>query len=111
MLKKNPGVTSALMKISFDNSALELVSMTYNAELGGTTIPNASNSSPVTAYWADNFTDVQGDVVFVTLSFNVSANAKKGDYEIVVTYDADDLFNAAEENVHFDVINGKITVS
>ena len=110
-LKNNPGVTSLLMKIAFDDSALDLVSMTYNTAIGGTGIPNTTTSSPVTAYWADGFNDVIGDWTFVTLTFNVSSTAAAGDYAISVTYNADDVFNATEENVNFAIINGKITVS
>ncbi|MBQ4123398.1 hypothetical protein IJD44_06730 [bacterium] len=74
-------------------------------------ISNATAESPVTAYWADNFNDVKGDWVFVTLTFNVSDTAAAGDYDIIVTYNANDIYNANETNVDFDVINGKITVS
>jgi len=49
--------------------------------------------------------------VFVTLSFNISDTATPGDYGIMVTYNEDDIFNANEVNVEFDIINGKITVS
>lgn len=110
-LKNNPGITSLLMKIAFDDNALDLVSMTYNTEIGGTSIPNASTSSPVTAYWADGFNDVTGDWTFVTLKFNVSNNAAVGDYAITVSYNADDVYNAAETNISFDIVNGKIAIS
>ncbi len=110
-LKNNPGITSMLINIAFDDSALDLVSMTYNTEIGGTGIPNASMTSPITAYWADGFNDVTGDWVFVTLVFNVSDTASAGDYDITVTYNADNIYNADETNVEFDIINGKITVS
>ena len=99
------------MKIAFDDNALDLVSMTYNTEIGGTSIPNASTSSPVTAYWADGFNDVTGDWTFVTLKFNVSNNAAVGDYAITVSYNADDVYNAAETNISFDIVNGKIAIS
>jgi len=110
-LKNNPGVTSMLMNISFNDDALDLVDMTYNTEIGGTGIPNATTSTPVTAYWAEGFKDVLGDWTFVTLKFNVSSTAIAGDYDITLTYNADDVFNADEINVDFDIINGKITVS
>ena len=110
-LKNNPGITSMLISIGFDNSALELVSMKYNSEMGGTSVPNASKKSPVIAYWADNFTNISEDLVFVTLQFKVLRSAAPGDYEISVSYDKNDVFNANERNVSFDVINGKITVS
>ncbi len=110
-LKNNPGVTSLLMKIAFDDTALDLVSMTYNAAIGGTGIPNASTTSPITAYWADGFNDVNGDWTFVTLVFNVSAAASAAEYDITVTYNADDIYDENETNIDFDIINGKITVS
>lgn len=110
-LKNNPGVTSILTNIAFDDNALDLVSMTYNTEIGGTGIPLQSTVSPVKAYWADGFNNVTGDWVFVTLKFNVSNSATCGDYGITLTYDADDVFNAEEINVDFEIVNGKITVS
>ena len=110
-LKNNPGVTSMLMQIAFDDDALDLVSMTYNTEIGGTGIPLQSTASPIKAYWAEGFNNVMGDWVFVTLKFNVSSSATAGEYDITVTYNADDVFNADEINVDFDIINGKIKVS
>ncbi len=110
-LKNNPGVTSMLMKIAFDDNALDFVSMSYNSEIGGTSILPQKKSSPVTAYWTDGFNNATGDWTFITLVFNVSASASAGDYEITVTYNADDVYNVDETNIHFDIINGKITVS
>ena len=110
-LKNNPGVTSMLLQIAFDDDVLDLASMTYNTEIGGTGIPLQSTASPVKVYWAEGFTNVTGDWVLVTLNFNISNSATAGDYGITVTYNADDVFNADEVNVDFDIINGKITVS
>ena len=110
-LKNNPGVTSMLMQIDFDDDALNLVSMTYNTEIGGTGIPLQSTASPIRAYWAEGFNNITGDWVFVTLKFNATSSATAGDYDITVTYNADDVYNADEINVEFDIINGKITVS
>ena len=109
-LKNNPGVTSMLMEISFDDNVLDLVSMTYNTEIGGTGIPLQSTSSPIKAYWAEGFNNVTGDWVFVTLMFNISDTATAGDYDITVTYNADDVYNVDETNVNFDIVNGKIVI-
>ncbi len=110
-LKNNPGVTSLRMKIDFDDTALNLEGMTYNTAIGGMGIPLQSTASPVIAYWADGFKDVTGDWTFVTLKFNVSNTAIASDYDITVTYTADDIYNAEETNIDFDISNGKITVS
>ena len=110
-LKNNPGITSALMKVAFDNTNLTLTGVTYNTSIGGQNIPPQSKNSPVTIYWTDGFNNVTGDWTLVTLTYTVSSSAPKGDYDISVTYNPDDLYNADETNVDFDVINGKITVS
>ena len=107
----NPGVTSMLMKIAFDDDALDLVSMTYNSEIGGMGVEPQFPTSPVTAYWANGLKNVTGDWIFVTLEFNVSSTAVAGDYDITLTYDPKDVYNVDEVDVDFDIVNGKITVS
>lgn len=109
--ENSPGVSSAFMKVAFDDQALALESMTYNTAIGGTGIPNASSASPVTVYWADGFNNVTGDFTLVTLNFRVSAQAAPGDYAVTVSYNPDDIFDANEDNVAFEIVNGVITVS
>ena len=110
-LKNNPGVTSMMMRVTFDDTVLELENMIYNAAIGGNTVSNESDGSPVTIYWTDGFKDVTGDWTLVTLKFNVSDTAAAGKYDILLTYNADDIFDADEVNVSFDVVDGSITVS
>ena len=110
-LKNNPGVTSLMMSISFDDAVLEMKEIVYNTAIGGTTVPAESDSSPTVIYWADGFKDVTGDWLLVTLKFNVSSEADAGKYDITLTYNPDDVYNADEDNVDFDIINGAITIS
>jgi len=110
-LKNNPGITSMLINIAFDDENIALTNMTYNTSIGGQNVPPQYMTSPVKAYWTDGFRDVTGDWTLVTLTFSVSSTASLGDYSINVTYNPDDVYNAAEDNVNFDIINGKITVS
>ena len=110
-LKNNPGVTSILLKIVFDDKALDLISVAYNSDIGGTCIPNATTFSPVTVYWTDGFKNVTGDWTFATLILNVADTAHSGEYKIDVIYNADDIYNAEETNVNFEVTAGKIIVS
>ena len=109
----NPGVTSIRLNIAYDDTVLKLTDMTYNSAIGGTGIPvqGTNTASPVTAYWAEGFKNVTGDWDFVTLTFDVMDYAKAGDYSVTVTYSPDDVYDVNEDNVAFDVVNGKITVS
>ena len=107
----NPGVTSMLMKIAFDDDALDLVSMTYNSEIGGMVVEPQFPTSPITAYWAHGTKNVTGDWIFVTLEFNVSSTAAVGDYDITLTYDPKDVYNVDDVDVDFNIVNGRITVS
>lgn len=110
VLKNNPGITSALLKVVFDDTNLTLTDLIYNTKIGGQTVPPQSTNSPVVIYWTDGFSDVIGDWTLVTLRFTVSDSATVGCYDISVLYDPDDLYNANETNVIFDILNGKISV-
>ena len=110
-LKNNPGITSMLINITFEDENIALTNMTYNTSIGGQNVPPQYMTSPVKAYWTDGFRDVTGDWTLVTLTFSVANTAAVGDYSINITYNPDDVYNAAEDNVNFDIINGIITVS
>lgn len=110
-IKNSPGITSILMNVEFNNSALELTNVTYNSEIGGIGVPAAGSESPIIIYWADGFNDVSGNFVFVTLTFKVSDTAETGNYSIKVVYSPDNIYNSSEEDVKLDIVNGSISVS
>jgi hypothetical protein len=68
------------------------------------------NIAKGTIGWTDHDADSH-DGVFATLVFHVKDNAPAGDYTVTATYDEDDVFNQAGDNVYFDVIPGKVTVA
>lgn len=110
-LKNNPGIASAILNVSFDTSILTLQAVEYNTAMGGQTVPPQSMNSPVTLYWVSPFADMSEDCVFATLTFKVSENAKEGDRSnIAVTYEAENVYNLAEENVTLDIVPGEITI-
>lgn len=109
-LKNNSGVSSLILKVSFDESLLTLTDIEYNATMGGQTIMPNGYSSPVTLYWINAFDEEKDDVVFATLTFKVNKNAKTDTTSnITVSYEQNDVFNFDEENVMFAVENGSIT--
>ncbi len=110
-LADNPGLTSLVFKVNFDQTLLTLTNVTYNTAMGGQTVPPKNLSSPVILYWVDGLSDYKGNGLFATLTFTVSENAKEGDStDITVSYLPDDVFNVREENVGLNVSAGKITV-
>nr|MCR5611346.1 hypothetical protein [Clostridiales bacterium] len=54
--------------------------------------------------------NVDFDGVFATLVFTVKETAAAGDYTVTVTYDEDNVFDQYDDNVAFDIQDGKVTV-
>ncbi|MBR4911019.1 MAG: hypothetical protein IKZ47_06845 [Clostridia bacterium] len=127
-LKNNPGVASIKVKVNFP-SDLTLDKVTFNKALNTTDsegTPTSQTSkpkvmtSPATLNWVSNSQNVEGDIVYATLQFTVSAEATEGDKEISLTADPEDLFayvsgsydeqDLVEGNVPFELVAGKITV-
>lgn len=108
-LKNNPGITSIVLSLNFDNEAMHLTKIEYNADIGGQTVYPQELESPVNLYWLAGFSDVECDWTFATLYFDVSSNAT-GVYDLQISYDLDNIFNISEENLNFKIVNGKIII-
>lgn len=108
-VKNNPGIASIKLSVTYDDS-MTLNSITYNSTIGGMSQQPQTKDSPVTLNWFNGSADSYGDWVFATLSFTVNDNAAIGDYDVTVTYEADNVYNIAEENVTFAIENGKVEV-
>ena len=111
-LKNNPGIASLILKVAYDHRLLTLTNVQYNNALGGQTIAPVDFNSPVTLYWINEFADMSNDTVFATLTFKVNDDATVGNSsDIVISYNANDIYNINEENIEFTIQNGTITVS
>ena len=109
-IKNNPGIASLKTKVSFD-TGLTLTAVTYNNEIGGMSLNPQRKTSPVTLNWYNGAENSEGDWIFATLTFTVDETANAGtEYNIIPTYNADDVYNIDEENINFNVVNGKITI-
>lgn len=108
-LNHNPGIASAKLEVRFPEE-LTLESVAYGTDLGGMTMDPQSLSSPVSLNWISPLAELSGDVVYATLTFAVSEDAAAGEYPVTVSYDADNVFNMAEENVAFAIIQGGVTI-
>jgi len=108
-VKNNPGIASIILSLVYDNTALELTEIEYNTEIGGQTVYPQELESPVTLYWINGFADTTGDWILATLYFDILEGVTD-EYEIQLSYNPDNVYNIAEENLDFEVIHGKIVV-
>lgn len=110
-VKNNPGIASIALDVIYDKKHLKLTDFTYNTDAlkGATTVPFNSEATPTCLSMINGTKDIKGDFTFATLYFDVMDNAK-GSYPIVATYDDENVYNIDESNVHFELVNGLITV-
>ena len=111
-LKNNPGIASIALDIHYDKSVLSLTNFMYNTEAlnGASTVPYNVSAEPPCLSIVNGTSNIEGDITLATLYFDISDNAI-GNYDIVLTYDENNVYDINEENVAFEVINGKLTVN
>lgn len=109
-IKKNPGIASAKLNVTYA-ADLSLKSIKYNESIGGMFMQPQGYDSPVILNWFNGIANSTGDFIFATLTFDVSESAVVGEYNISLTYDPYDVYNIAEENLMFEVVNGKIFIN
>ena len=107
----NPGIASIVIQASYDESILTLSEVSFNDEIKGNTMISQTLTSPIELRWLVGISEVQGDFMFATLTFEVSNTALSNDEtSIIVTYSEDEVYNLAEENIPFNIVNGKIVI-
>lgn len=84
----NPGIISLRNTISYDTSALELVSVQDCGLLAGYTTPSATIASPYTLRWADSLAIVNNTTngQLVKLTFKIKTGTDVGSYNISVIH-------------------------
>lgn len=110
-MKNNPGVAAMSFDISYDESKLELLSVTENDVLGGIVVPPESMSSPATVAWLSGAEDYTvSEIDMWTLTFRVKDSENSGATEITVSYEEGNITNQKGENVDFYVSNGTLNL-
>ena len=127
LLKNNPGIVSAKIKVEYDSDVLEL--LTYYNEDEETDMNMIVPGADYDNKWADanaplgdcqmNFChgtskskNYTGEL-FYTATFKVKENAVPGTYDLTVVHDNKDFFNCVndgEQQIDFATKNGTITV-
>ena len=109
-INNNPGIVSLILDVTYDDM-LTLESVDYNQEMGGDGLLSESLTSPVQLTWLSPLEECEYNGVFATLTFAVSEDAEIDQVgNINITYNTDNIFNLAEENVECSVENGQIVI-
>ena len=109
-MDNNPGIASIKLKVQFD-SDLILNTVTYDPALGGRSQQPERFTSPVTLNWINGEENTVGDMNYAVLDFTVAEDAAVGLHAITITYDENDVYDIAEKNLAFAVVNGGVNVT
>lgn len=103
-ISNNPGINTFSLGFSYDTTRLNLKNVTLNSGLGG------QFQYTKKAVWL-NSSDTTYNGEILSLTFDVLENAPAGDANVAVTYNAGDISNYNEDDVDFELVDGKITVA
>lgn len=109
-IENNPGFSGTKITISYDKN-LKVISVEKGNVLNyGNFVQNADNSADNSfdVVWNSNIENKASGVMF-TVTFKLPDNAA-GDYNIKITYDKDNTFNAKYDDVTFDCGSAVISV-
>ena len=108
-VKNNPGIAAIALDINYDKDSIKLTGFDYNtsALMGASTTPYNASAKVPCLFMVNGTQNITGDFTFATLYFDVLASAV-GECPITVTYDEDNVYNIAENNVQFDIVSGAI---
>ena len=113
-ISNNPGIVSATIRVTFDNTVLTLLKVT-DSDVLGSQAHKPELVSPYTLAWVNdtatsNYSD---NGTIVTLTFKVSESAEKGKlYPIELSYDYNnyDIYDKDLNLIYFNVIAGGVDI-
>lgn len=113
-VKNNPGILAMTLSLTYDDSALDLTSVSNGAALSALTMtPSKTLSSGCKFAW-DGLEITEDDVIdgeILVLTFAVSDSAANGAYDIVISYTEGDIYDNDINTLSFEIENGTITVN
>ena len=111
-ITENPGIIAARLKISYDSSALQLTNVVDAGILGEYNFGDNLSSNPYIVTWSNGTAQADytanGDLVYLT--FKIADDAQVGSLPITISYDEEEIFNKALENINFAITAGNVTV-
>lgn len=111
-LKGNPGICAMYIDISYDKS-LTLKSVRDCGLLEGALFAEDISSYPYRMSWDSSSASKNNSKngVIAQLCFYVAESCEKGTYPVSISYDKEEIYNSALNNVSFSIKNGGINVS
>lgn len=108
---KAPDMLAMSLKISYDDDALELTSVTSGEAMSRFTYvkPSKLKSGASFMWYANDPASAIGTAL--ELTFKIKDGASAGDYRIFVTCDGDNTFDENAKNVVIEIVDGSITVT
>ena len=110
-MKNNPGIASIGINVAYSSELLSIENIVFNSEIGSSTQSSQYSKNPARLIWINPTQNYNGDTWIAKITFRVNKNAPAGaESELSITYDEDDIYNIAEDNVDCVVKNGSVKV-
>jgi hypothetical protein len=109
----NPGIVSFYISVAFDDSKVKLTGVQNGTVLNDPSHSGTLTTNPYKLCFAMDLSPVNNteNGVIATLSFEILKSFKPGDTAITVDYNPNEIYDIDYNNVTFNKVNGKITVS
>lgn len=110
-IRNNPGITAFKFSIDYPTDVMRLVDVEYKTLFSSKASGSKSMTDPFVISWFSTLSkDEMDNGVIATLTFEMLEDVRSGNYEISLTYEENNVFNSAYNNIVFDIDNGGITV-
>ena len=112
-VENNPGISSAIFALVYDNDAMTLTNVELDQSFGGILAPLPDEAkSPVSLVWYDqNMRNNTNNGTMFKLTFAISEDVEAGEiYDVVINYVPGNIINIDEENVNFQIDNATVKI-
>jgi len=111
VMTNNPGIASIGLNVGYDSDILTIENITFNSAMGGTTQTSQLTKNPAKLIWISSTSNYNGDATVATITFRVNGDITDNvTTNVELTYDPDDIYNIAEDNIDCDIVNGVVNV-
>ena len=111
-INNNPGITSFRIVVEYDSVILKLTNISFkDASQGFNTGTSQIYDSPYSISGYNSGIDINNNGQLAVLTFEINQYAEEGRYDITLSYDEDDVFNMAGDNVIFALNDGFVEVT
>lgn len=110
-ISNNPGITALQVSIEFDTSAIVLTGIEHKGLFSNPSTCSNTLSSPFKISWySKSSANETENGVLATLHFHALETTQNATYDVVVSYDEDNVFDSSFDNVYFSTENGEVVI-